>query len=365
MTLYKSARRLGIFLPIMIFFLLNFQFPKTTFAAPAAQASPQVETYDQLVHAIREVQAATEKRIDRAINQEKVRAAWETGKLIDTHVLQHKERADYGEQVLVKLAKDLGTSQTELKYRLQFFRAYPIGRPADQLTWSHYQALLSLNDPKEREEVTREALRKGWSRDQLREEIRKRKAGRKQTEEKIPEPALTAAPGKIGIYRVIRAKAGPFAGELGLDLGFAIYFQPKEIRKFKEGELVALTKGKLKSFKGSNEDRYTYPAYISEVIDGDTVKAVIDLGFNIVTEQKLRLRGLDAPEIETAGGQKAKAWFASVLASPKGKGAKQSPVLIRTVKSDKYDRYLADIWVGETYINQELIDQELAVRVSE
>ena len=39
-------------------------------------------------------------------------------------------------------------------------------------------------------------------------------------------------------------------------------------------------------------------------------------------------------------------------------------VLIKTVKSDKYDRYLADVWVGETYVNQALIDQGLAVRVN-
>lgn len=41
--------------------------------------------------------------------------------------------------------------------------------------------------------------------------------------EKFPEPVLTATPGKVGVYRVIRAKAGPFTGELALDLGFASY----------------------------------------------------------------------------------------------------------------------------------------------
>ena len=108
-----------------------------------------------------------------------------------------------------------------------------------------------------------------------------------------------------------------------------------------------------------NEDRYTYKAYVSEIIDGDTVKAVIDLGFNIVTEQKLRLRGLDAPEIESAEGKEAKEFLAKQLTQP---GAS---VLIRTVKPDKYDRYLADLWVDGKYINQELIDKGFAMRVSE
>ena len=38
---------------------------------------------------------------------------------------------------------------------------------------------------------------------------------------------------------------------------------------------------------------------------------------------------------------------------------------IRTVKPDKYDRYLADLWVDGKYINQELIDKGFAMRVSE
>lgn len=86
---------------------------------------------------------------------------------------------------------------------------------------------------------------------------------------------------------------------------------------------------------------------------------MIDLGFDIVTEQKLRLRGLDAPEIESAEGREAKAFLEERLAKA---GA---PVVIKTVKSDKYDRYLADVFVGGSYLNQELLDKDLAVRVSE
>ena len=33
---------------------------------------------------------------------------------------------------------------------------------------------------------------------------------------------------------------------------------------------------------------------------------------------------------------------------------------IVTSKSDKYDRYLADVWVGEEYLNQKLLDEGLA-----
>ena len=336
---------------------------------PQGIASPEVTTYDQLVRAIRETKAASQGRVEAAVEQEKVREAWEIGKLIDEHILQNKERAEYGKQVIERLATDLGSSAVELRFMLQFARAYPIRWPASELSWSHYQALLSLNDPKEREEVTKQAVRERWSRDQVREEVRRRQTAGKSSKENTSEPALVATPGKVGTYRVIRAKVGPFRGELALDLGFASYLHPKEIQKFKEADLVALEKGKLKPFKGSDADRYTYLAYVSEVIDGDTFKAVIDLGFDLVTEQKLRLRGLDAPEIETAAGKEAKVFLERELRSSlRGRNPSEAeaiPVLIRTVKSDKYDRYLADVWVGETYLNQKLLDRGLAVRVSE
>lgn len=110
------------------------------------------------------------------------------------------------------------------------------------------------------------------------------------------------------------------------------------------------------------------------------LKVAIPLGFGFTTVQKLRLRGLDAPEIQTADGEEARAFLEERLLKAK------TPVLIRTVKSDKYDRYLADIWValapngqgrlrqepdvpvradGYIYVNQELLDEGLAVRFEE
>ncbi len=328
-----------------------------------------METYDELVHAIREARAASRTRIDQAIDQEKVREAWEIGKLIDEHVLLHKERADYGERVLQRLSTDLGISHTELKYMLQFARAYPIGRPADQLSWSHYQALLSLNNPKQREEIADKAEREDWGRDRVREEVARLNHRQISTNE-----ILEAKPGKLHTYRVVKALYGPLTGQLVLDLGFSDYFQPEKISKFKEGDVIQIhssLRGNTPSRaapgptgrrarreaisvleNASLSDLYTYRVYVTQVIDGDTFRAVIDLGFKIFSVQTLRLRGLDAPEIESAQGREAKTFLAQKL--------EKSPVLIRTQKSDKYDRYLADVFVEDQYINQELISHGLA-----
>ena len=105
------------------------------------------------------------------------------------------------------------------------------------------------------------------------------------------------------------------------------------------------------------------------------IKVSIPLGFGFTTVQKLRLRGLDAPEIESAEGKEAKAFLEQKLRSteaekqekslPLASGLSVSPVLIRTTKSDKYDRYLADVWVAGQYLNQALLDEGLAVQVNE
>jgi micrococcal nuclease len=45
---------------------------------------------------------------------------------------------------------------------------------------------------------------------------------------------------------------------------------------------------------------YFYKAKIISVYDGDTVTAVIDLGFEITKKIKIRLYGINAPEIRKA-----------------------------------------------------------------
>ena len=338
-------------------FLLAFSFlifalaPQGFARTPAAvTATQEVATYDQLVHAIRQAWAASQERVE----QEKVRLAWETGKLIDTHVLQHQERANYGEEVLKRLAADLGTSDTELYRMRQFARLYPISAPAQKLSWTHYRELTSLKDSEEATAIAEEAERKGWDRDRVRAEVRRRQPNQ------IPQSEnLEAKPGKVGTYRVVKAKAGEFKDELVLDLGFSNYYKPDKKLKFRDREIVTPEKGKLKIVKAGEDSLFTYKADVFQIIDGDTFYAVVSLGFGFDTVQKLRLRGLDAPEIETADGREAKAFVEKILKKAHGS------ILIKTVKSDKYDRYLADVWVSDTYLNQKLIDSDLAVKVSE
>jgi micrococcal nuclease len=291
---------------------------------------------------------------------------------------------------------------------LEFAQAYPISPTSGQLTWSDYRELLSLNDAKQREEVSRKAASENWDTKQIRSEVKR--INQKNRTGIEPVKRLIATPGKPGTYKVILAKEGPYAGELALDLGFSNYVRLAEAVEnashFKEGDVVQLAshfpKGGSRGIssatmrrldaasgaqispnpslqkRGTEADLFTYEAYVYDVLDGDTVNAVVDLGFGFVTTQTLRLRGIDAPEIKTSDGIEAKKALEKMLGvsfprkresssgSPIktfGDDNKENPILIKTVKSDKYDRYLADVFVGDTYINQKLVEQGLAVIV--
>ena len=44
---------------------------------------------------------------------------------------------------------------------------------------------------------------------------------------------------------------------------------------------------------------YTYKAKLERVVDGDTVDATIDLGFDIFVKKRIRFSGINAPESRT------------------------------------------------------------------
>lgn len=86
---------------------------------------------------------------------------------------------------------------------------------------------------------------------------------------------------------------------------------------------------------------FTFDATIRRVVDADTLIIGIEVAPGIWLEEKLRLRGLDAPELSTPEGKAAKRFVDGLL--PAG-----TAVIISTTKPDKYDRYLADVFVGGT-----------------
>lgn len=245
----------------------------------------------------------------------------------------------------------------------EFARTYPNFGRARNLSWSHYQALLRVNEPEARERLTKEAVRNKWTRDTLRREINKLKSAKKITlSETPPEELLIPRKGVLDTYRIITAKAGPWAGERAVDLGFANYWvlDPRQAKRFKDREIIKGGRFALTAAKGASEaDLFTYRAYLLQVTDGDTLWCLIDLGFSFVTHQPLRLRGIDCPELTRQTGLEAKRFVEDEL-------KRASSIIVKTSKSDKYDRYLADLFYTlegeEHFLNNRLLERGLAER---
>ena len=94
---------------------------------------------------------------------------------------------------------------------------------------------------------------------------------------------------------------------------------------------------------------YQYRATILRVVDGDTLDVSIDLGFNIFHKLRIRLKGVDCPELRTEEGKAAKAFVETWLEG--------LPVTIVTYKDEqeKYGRYLAKVLTAKGDLVNDLI----------
>ena len=103
---------------------------------------------------------------------------------------------------------------------------------------------------------------------------------------------------------------------------------------------------------------------VKNVIDGDTIDVVIDLGFDILFASRVRLAGIDTPESRTTDkAEKALGLEAKEYLKKHLKDAKS--VVIRTEKmdsSEKYGRILGWVYVnGESEsVNNKMINDGYA-----
>ncbi len=107
-------------------------------------------------------------------------------------------------------------------------------------------------------------------------------------------------------------------------------------------------------------NRYYYNCEVIRIIDGDTVEARIDLGFDTQRIETLRLFGIDTPEIrgkEKEKGKIAKDWLENEL-----KNADE--VTIQTIKdkTGSFGRYLAVLFCDGRNLNEQMITEKIAVQ---
>lgn len=107
---------------------------------------------------------------------------------------------------------------------------------------------------------------------------------------------------------------------------------------------------------------YTYKCYPQRVIDGDTVRLIINLGMNVQVIENVRLRGIDAPEIrgsERPEGLKSKDFLEWLLDEPNFPDHSYYCTTYKDRKG-KYGRYIVELFVDDNNINDIMVEEGYA-----
>ncbi|MDP1579038.1 MAG: DUF1016 N-terminal domain-containing protein [Candidatus Didemnitutus sp.] len=322
-------------------------------------------TYADLKKAVEAVVFKGRQQIELAW----VRTYHETGRLINEHILQNRQRAGYGAGVFEKLSADTGISKRTLQECAQFQRCFPIPRTCAQLGWAHYRTLCQVADQNARTSLMRDAIKHEWTVAKLVQRVRPLNAALEVEQDDsssptraAPQKLLTLKRGTPGIFRLVSR-----GDALAVDLGFRLYLRlsDEQAEEFSAGDFVTCdARGRVaKASEATKADLFTYSAVVRRTIDGDTLAISLQLPGRYEIEQKLRLRGVDCPEMDTAAGKAAKRFAESLVAAA-------TAVTIYTTKPDKYDRYLADVFLAprdaaEVFLNNAILAAGHAVRMDE
>lgn len=88
---------------------------------------------------------------------------------------------------------------------------------------------------------------------------------------------------------------------------------------------------------------YRYSAKLHQIIDGDTVDLIVDLGFHVSIKERFRLAGIDAPERGTEGGTNATLFLRELMLSEG-----HTDLLLESAGKDKYGRWLGKIYFKDS-----------------
>ena len=112
-------------------------------------------------------------------------------------------------------------------------------------------------------------------------------------------------------------------------------------------------------------EKYIYRGKLERVVDGDTIDALIDIGFDVWVKKRIRYKGIDTWESRTrnleekAMGLKAKERNKELLEVV---SSKPGFFRLKSYGVGKYGRVLADIYIQDNegnsiWINEQLITE--------
>lgn len=151
------------------------QKPAKTFSIESTSFYIQTETYtSDLFQSIKEIITLSRQKIYRMANSALLESYWSIGKLIVEDEQKGKQRADYGKNVLKKLAKQptsefgKGFDERNLNNMRAFYSAFPIWNALrTELSWTHYRLLSRLETEQKRNYYLTESIQNNLNSRQL------------------------------------------------------------------------------------------------------------------------------------------------------------------------------------------------------
>ena len=334
---------------------------------------------------IKEIQSLLARGIisaQRAVEYQRVRTYWLIGQKITRAVGGSQNGLMLNSALYSRVSRDitaatgLNLSRDVIQRAVRFYAVYPKFPHKTPLTFTHYIALTRVTDEKQRARLEKEAVTKEISSYALKEKINRINLPDVKLLSKAAGE-LTVERGEPYIYYVRQFTDLEGVPRPCVDLGFKIHVpldssqvrtrittirpdKGRYVRSYKKGGIYEL-RGAPRQFKKT----HTYPARVYNVVDGDTLDALIDVGFSARARARFRLKGINAEEQSAAAGRRAKAFLTRYL-------SKNPYIVVRTTKAGKYGRWLGDVFTlkGESdpariaaegqYLNQVMLDKGFA-----
>lgn len=323
------------------------------------------KSYTTLLTTIQSTVINSKNKIERTY----VSMYWSIGQMIDKYITKYGRALPGETNIFKQLSLDIQVDQRTLYQTHNVYQAYPTIDERLPLSWSHYRYLAQIKPEEQRQKWEQRIIKDKLSVVQLKQALQ---AEALPKIEVASTHKLIAKRGLLYHYRLIKTHfINKVKSKIVVDCGFDNHvdvptasFEPTNKRivvscKDEQGYFV-------KQVKNTTADIYTYVATVKRVIDGDTLLAYIDCGFGIHRTERLRLRGIDTPELATLAGKRAKTFLENEL--------KKVPfIIIKSQWQDPFARYVADVFfdpketnphqVAQTgiHLNQMLIDEGHAV----
>lgn len=148
--------------------------------AAKGELTPAAANQSALIAELRELILSARQSVAQTVNSTLTMLYWQIGRRIRQDVLQSK-RAGYGEQIVATLGRQLerdfgrGFGEKNLHRMIQFATVFPdetiVAALRRQLGWTHFKALISLNDPLKRDFYAEMCRIEQWSRRTLEKKI--------------------------------------------------------------------------------------------------------------------------------------------------------------------------------------------------